>query len=98
MRASTVDFLQQLPGRCRELAIAPRCKTLLTHVWMGQIVWVVLLSEMPGKRCQAWKLGRQDYLDIMPKHGPRDRWVRENLTPDVEGAENPKEPQQLLLF
>lgn len=61
-------------------------------------VWVVLLTTMPGKRCQAWHLKKGDYWSLQPKHGTRDRHIRENFPPTIEGEQNPEKPRQLSLL
>ena len=99
MKSSTLSFIQRLPPCSRAVAIKPRCKTDLTHHYAPDgSVWVVLLTEMPGKRCQAWHLSRADYYSLEPKHGSRDRFVREHMQPTLEGEKNPSNPTQLLLF
>ena len=86
MKSSTLSFIQRLPPCSRSVAIKPRCKTDLTHHYAPDgSVWVVLLTEMPGKRCQAWHLSRADYYSLEPKHGSRDRFVREHMQPTIEG-------------
>lgn len=99
MKSSTLSFIQRLPTCSQHVAIQPRCKTDLSHHFdTDGSVWVVLLTEMPGKRCQAWHLSRADYYSLEPKHGSRDRFVREHMQPTIEGEPNPPKPTQLLLF
>ena len=99
MKDSTISFIRRLPPCSRSVAIQPRCKTDLSHHFdMDGSIWVVLLTEMPGKRCQAWHLSRSDYYSLEPKHGSRDRFVREHMQPVIEGEPNPPKPMQLLLF
>jgi hypothetical protein len=99
MKDSTISFIQRLPPCSRSVAIKPRCKTGLSHHFdTDGSVWVVLLTEMPGKRCQAWHLSRKNYYSLEPKHGSRDRFVREHMQPVIEGEKNPPKPMPLLLF
>ena len=99
MKNSTLSFIQRLPPCSQHVAIKPRCKTDLSHHFAPDgTVWVVLLTEIPGKRCQAWHLSRADYYSLEPKHGSRDRFVREHMEPTIEGEKNPSNPTQLLLF
>ena len=99
MKDSTISFIRKLPLCSRGVYIQPRCKTDLSHHFdMAGSIWVVLLTEMPGKRCQAWHLSRTDYYSLEPKHGSRDRFVREHMQPVIEGEKNPSNPTQLLLF
>jgi hypothetical protein len=94
------SFINMLPPTINRagLVVKTGCRTLLTHVWDGDSVWVILLTAMPGKRCQAWQMTRSAYLNIVPKYGSRDRWVRENMQPTIVGDVNPSKPCQLLLF
>jgi len=93
------QFLSQLPTECQSLTIEPRHKVALDHFLMVDgTVWVVLLTTMPGDCCKAWKLTVGQYWQIQPKHGTRDRYIRENFTPTLTGTMNPPKPQQPSLF
>ncbi len=99
MKGSTISFIRKLPLCSQGVYIQPRCKTDLSHHFAPDgSVWVVLLTEMPGKRCQAWHLSRSNYYSLEPKHGSRDRFIREHMEPVIEGERNPPKPMQLLLF
>ncbi len=88
-------FKQKLPQQCQDIDILPRHKVSLEHRAVGEDMWVVLLTTMPGDSCKAWKLNKKEYWQIEPKHGTRDRYIRENYPPTIEG---PKNPQQTKLF
>lgn len=92
------DFKEQLPAECRAITIEPRHRTALQHVRVGGSVWVVLLTAMPGQRCQAWRLGVGEYWGLQPRYGSRDRFVRENMQPTLEGDANPQRHAELSLF
>ncbi len=99
MKDSTISFIRKLSLCSQGVYIQPRCKTDLSHHFAPDgSVWVVLLTEMPGKRCQAWHLSRSNYYSLEPKHGSRDRFIREHMEPVIEGERNPPKPMQLLLF
>lgn len=95
------DFISQLPVECQALKIEPRHKVALDHFFTAEDadVWVVLLTTMPGDCPKAWHLTRREYWSIQPKHGTRDRYIRENLEPTITGKQNPpKYRQQSFLF
>jgi hypothetical protein len=92
------EFLSQLPEECQDIKIEPRHKVALHHRTVGNDIWVVLLTTMPGDNNKAWKLRKGEYWQLGPKHGTRDRWIRENLPPLVEGRKNPSKPKMLFLF
>lgn len=97
---TNAEFLQQLPEQCRPV-IAPRHKMALQHYPMPDgMVWVVLLTTMPGDSSKAWHMSRGQYWSIRPKHEYRDRWIRENMPPAIEADRNPPKPRvlPLLLF
>lgn len=77
------NFIKLLPTECAGLAILPGHRMLLTHQKVGTDMWVVLLTRMPGDHCKAWKISLKDYWALEPKHGTRDRYVRENLEPTI---------------
>lgn len=87
-----------LPEELRQLSILPRHKTLLARQKVGVWIWIVLLTDMPGQKPMAWKLAPKFYNTIFPKHGSRERWVREHLQPDFQTQANPKPPIQLSLL
>lgn len=90
------NFINLLPTECAGLAIQPGHRMLLTHQKVGTDMWVVLLTRMPGDHCKAWKMPLQEYWALEPKHGTRDRYVRENLVPEV--VEKKQKFFQMLLF
>lgn len=98
MNRNNTQLLEMLPEELRQLSILPRHKTLLTRRRIGEWIWIVLLTEMPGQKPMAWKLTPQHYYSINPKHGSRERWVRENLPPDFQADANPKRFIQLSLL
>ena len=93
------DFKKQLPECCWFIEIQPRHKVELEHARTDDgHIWVVLLTTMPGDCCKAWKLTKGEYWQIQPKHGTRDRYIRENMTPTLTGTMNPPKPQQASLL
>jgi len=91
------DFIQQLPTECQSLTIKPKHKVALDHFLLDDgSVWVVLLTKMPGDCPKAWKMTKREYWNLQPKHGTRDRYIRENFTPTISGRMNPQ--QSLLSF
>lgn len=78
----------KLPAFCQDIQIKPNHKVELTHRISGNEVWVILLTIMPGKNSLAWRMNKTEYFRIMPKHGTRDRWIRENVTPTIVGDVN----------
>ncbi len=93
------DFLAQLPIECRSLTIQPRHKVALAHFVLNDgSVWVVLLTTMPGDCHKAWHLTQKEYWSLQPKHGTRDRYIRENRTPTFSATKNPPKPITLSLF
>ena len=92
------EFLQLLPEGCRP-TIAPRHKMILVHYPLPDgTVWVVLLTTMPGDSSKAWHMNKREYWSIQPKHGTRDRYIRENMQPTISTTANPQKPQQQSLF
>ena len=95
-------LLSQLPQECRTLTIEPRHKVALDHFLMTDgTVWVVLLTTMPGDSPKAWHMTKREYWSLQPKHGTRDRYIRENFTPTIVGTANPPKrlrPLQLCLL
>lgn len=83
-----------LPVECQSLTIAPRHKVLLEHVPVGNEMWVVLLTDMPGDNDKAWRLTKKGYWNLQPKHESRDRYVRAWIQPTFEGEPNPPKPQK----
>ena len=77
---------EQLPEQCRSLAIAPRHKVAFEHFFVGDVVWIVLLTDMPGQKDSAWRLSRKDYWAIQSLHESRDRWVRNRIEPTITCA------------
>lgn len=96
------SFIAQLPEECQSISIEPRHKVALRHYFVGRYeVRVILLTDMPGDCDKQWILTRSEYYAIQPKHEVRDRWIRENMEPDLAGPQNPPKrrlPIQLLLF
>lgn len=89
-----------LPEQLRNLEIEPRHKVMLVSRRIDREMWTVLLTEMPGQSPRAWKMSAGDYFAILPKHGTRERWIRENLPPtyETEANEQKRRPLMLLLF
>jgi hypothetical protein len=85
------SFKQKLPQQCQDIDILPRHKVALEHRAVGEEMWIVLLTTMPGDACKAWKLHKKEYWSLEPKHGSRDRYIRENYPPYIEGQKNPKQ-------
>ena len=84
------ELLRQLPAECQALSIEPRHKVALEHFFLNDgTVWVVLLTKMPGDCPKAWRMSRREYWELNPKHGTRDRYIRENIPPTLTGAKNP---------
>ena len=84
------EFIQRLPEECQGIRILPRHKMSLEHFSCDdRNVWVVLLTEMPGDCSKAWRVPRREYWELEPKHGPRDRYIRENFTPVLVADRNP---------
>ncbi len=95
---TTADLLSQLPEDCRPV-VKPRHKVALEHYLMPDgFVWVVLVTMMPGDSSKAWHMSRGDYFGIRPKHGTRDRWVRENMPPTLRADNNQTDTATLFLF
>lgn len=87
-----IDFIKQLPTECQNLTIEPRHKVALDHFLLDDgSVWVVLLTKMPGDCPKAWKMTKREYWNLQPKHGTRDRFIRENFTPTISGKTNPRQ-------
>lgn len=91
------EFLSQLPPECQSIRIAPRHKIALEHFKVGGEIWVVLLTTMPGDSNKAWKFSQGAYWQMNPKHGTRDRYIRENFPPLYEGTRNPPKAEALTL-
>lgn len=100
MNANNIELLRQLPAECQSLVIEPRHKVALDHFLMEDgMVWVVLLTDMPGDSPKAWHLTKREYWGLQPKHGTRDRYIRENFKPALVGRQNaPKRLPLALLF
>lgn len=94
------DFIELLPKECQAIQITPRHKVALEHFFTAgnDDVWVVLLTKMPGDCPKAWHMTRREYWSIQPKHGTRDRWIRENMQPSITGRLNPPKQKQLTVF
>ena len=41
---------------------------------------------------------KREYWSIQPKHGTRDRYIRENMQPTISTTANPQKPQQQSMF
>lgn len=95
---SEQEFLSQLPVECQDIQIRPRCKVALEHRTTEGDVWVVLLTRMPNQPSRAWKLSKGEYYRLMPKHGTRDRYIRENMQPTIESKPFNVVPKQDSLF
>ena len=91
-------FMAQLPEQCRDIDILPHHKVALEHRIVGNDVWVVLLTRMPNKPSQAWKLSKKEYYAIYDTHVSRDRYVRNRLTPTIESEPFVTDPVVLDLF
>ena len=86
-----------LPQELKDLKIEERHKVLLVTRKVDAEMWTVLLTDMPGQCPQAWRMSVGYYFQIMPKHGTRERWIRENLPPTYETEANEK-PTPMLSF
>jgi len=92
-------LLSKLPAECQALSIEPRHKVALDHfLLVDGTVWVVLLTRMPGDCPKAWHMTKREYWSIQPKHGTRDRYIRENMQPTIRTTVNPQKPQQQSMF
>lgn len=93
-------LLAQLPQELWGLEIAPKHKVLLHHQTIGNDMWVVLLTEMPGQQDLAWVMPKSEYWGIETLHESRDRWVRGRFTPTHRGQITPEKPKahQMSLF
>lgn len=92
------EFIKSLPIPCQTIQIKPRHKIALEHFQVLNDIWVVLLTLMPGDSSKAWRLTKKEYWTLQPKHGTRDRFIRENYTPTIQAAANPAKPVQTSLF
>lgn len=87
---TTEEMTRLLPEECQHITIAPRHKMILCHIFTSDnSVWVVLLTRMPGDSSKAWHMPREEYWKIQPKHGTRDRYIREQIRPTLEAEKNP---------
>lgn len=91
-------FLSKLPEPCQNLAILPRHRMALQHFTVGEHIWVVLLTRMPGDSCKAWRMPKWEYWRLQPKYGSRDRYIRENVPPYILSEANPSPPREQSLF
>ena len=95
---TTADLLSQLPDECRPV-VKPRHKVALEHYLREDgTVWVVLVTRMPSDSSKAWHMTKGEYFRIQPKHGTRDRWIRENMPPTLQAEANPPREHFLPLF
>jgi hypothetical protein len=78
------------------MAIKPGHKVELAHVRDGADILVVLLTTMPGDCCKLWRIPAAEYWQLNPKHGTRDRYIRENRPPTLAGAKNQRATQSIL--
>lgn len=92
------EFVGRLPAECRGISIPPRCRTVLQHFEVGKEMVVVLLTKMPGDRCRAWRMKIWEYWQLRPRYGSRDRYIRENMPPTMEGRTNERPAPELSLF
>lgn len=92
------DFVGRLPAECRGISIQSRCRTALQHFEVGNDMVVVLLTKMPGDRCRAWRMRKCEYWHLQPRYGSRDRYIRENMPPTMEGRTNELPAPELSLF
>lgn len=90
------QFMRQLPPSCAGIAIKPGRKVELTHIRDGADILVILLTTMPGDCCKMWRIPSGEYWQLNPKHGTRDRYIRENRTPTLSGAKNQRATQSIL--
>lgn len=81
---------QNLPLECQALEIQPRHRVAFEHFFVGNDVYVVLLTNMPGQADKVWKLTRKEYWALQTKHESRDRYIRAWHTPILVGEENPQ--------
>lgn len=96
---NNASLISKLPKECQTLQIKPRHKVALEHFAISDgTIWIVLLTSMPGDFPKAWHMTKQEYWKIQPKHGTRDRWIRENIPPTISEKPNPPKPIQQLFF
>lgn len=98
MNTVVADFKAQLPGECQALEIMAGRRTLLAHVKAEGMMWVVLLTTMPGDCCKAWRMPPGEYWQLQPRYGSRDRFIRENMAPAIKGRANAGKARQTSLF
>ena len=98
MNENNKKLLAMLPQELKELKIEERHKVLLVSKKVGAMMWTVLLTEMPGQCPSAWTMPIGEYWKIQPKHGTRERWIRENLKPTYTAPTNEKRRQLLALL
>ena len=98
MNENNKKLLTMLPQELKDLIIEPRHKVLLVSRKVGAMMWTVLLTEMPGQCPSVWTMPISEYWNIQPKHGTRERWIRENLKPTYTAPANVKRPTLLTLL
>lgn len=98
MNERIIEFTGRLPHECRTLGILPGHRMTLQHMKVGKEMWVVLLTTMPGDHCRAWRMPLGEYWHLKPRYGSRDRFIRENIPPVMEGGRNPEKARELSLF
>ena len=98
MNENNKKLLTMLPQELKDLKIEDRHKVLLVSKKLGAMIWTVLLTDMPGQCPSAWTMQIGEYWKIQPKHGTRERWIRENLKPTYTAPANVKRPTLLTLL
>lgn len=89
--------LERLPKTMAGLSIETGHKTLLTHQHYEENVYVIFLTDMPGKTDMFWLLTRKEYYGIYSLHESRDRWVKNRIPPTYTEPPRPTH-QQAALF
>lgn len=92
MHKKHFDFLAKLPEACQDIAIEPGKKVILTHRYVDNDVYVVKLTDMPGKQDVALKVPRYKYISCPSTHESYDRWFMGHRAPDFYGEMNPEKP------
>ena len=94
-------ILEHLPEQLQGLTIEQGKRVLFQHFPIGQYMYVVLLTNMPGDCDRFWLVTKQYYWAIESLHESRDRWIRYRVAPTWQGEPNapkPCKPPQPTLF
>ena len=93
------EFLSKLPIKCHNISIEPGKKVILTHRYVDQYVYIIKLTDMPGKQDVAIVIPRETYINCPSTHESFDRWFISRQTPQYVGETNEtNEEKQLSLF